>query len=57
MNGIKHLSFPQLVDRCAASILQELIRGHFRTGVYDALVLMGQWQQARETKKLTEGII
>jgi hypothetical protein len=54
MNGVRHFSFPQLVDKCAGDILKALIKGDFRNGVYDALVLMGQWQQDRTEKRESE---
>jgi hypothetical protein len=54
MKGIQYESFPKLVDHCAAHIMKELIKGNFRNGVYDALVLMGQWQQARIDKQQKE---
>jgi hypothetical protein len=45
MSELKYLTFPQLVDKCAGNIMIALIKGNFRSGVYDALFLMGQWQQ------------
>jgi hypothetical protein len=53
MSGLKYLTFPQLVDKCAGNIMIALIKGNFRTGVYEAMALTSEWQQCRPQENTT----
>ena len=44
---IKDMKYDELVDYCASHVMQMLIKGKFRDGIWEALSMAIDWQRAR----------
>jgi hypothetical protein len=51
MDKIEQMSFKELVDYATAEILQELIRGNIKNGVYRMLDLAIQWHEQSQRER------